>query len=109
MPENAATPRTRFLVERYWPGVTLARLTEGIRQIESAAIMSGGTRAIRHLGSAVIVTEETVFCLFEGVSADVVRKANERAGLPFDRIVEVLLLSAERGRTRLNSTGDDDG
>ena len=39
--------------------------------------------------------EEKCFCLFEGPSQDEVRQTNERAELPFERIVEAKHISAE--------------
>ncbi len=43
---------------------------------------------IEFLGSVLVYADETVFWLFEGREADV-RVASERAGVPFERVLEV--------------------
>ena len=39
--------------------------------------------------------EEKCFCLFEGPSAEVVRTANDRAELPYERIVEAMHVASD--------------
>jgi hypothetical protein len=45
--------------------------------------------------STFIPAEEKCFCLFEASSAESVQEANERAGLPFERIVEAEFITAD--------------
>jgi hypothetical protein len=77
-----------FVVERYLPGLdqerlvgllgTLGRVTQDLR--------AEGT-AVRYLGSTIVPGDEACFCQFDGASEAAVAEANERAGVPFDRIV----------------------
>jgi hypothetical protein len=79
-----------FLIERY---VSRAHATEVDADAERARRateeMAGEGTAIRHLRSIFIPEDETCFDLFRAPSADVVRQAALRAGLVFDRIIEV--------------------
>jgi hypothetical protein len=82
-----------YLVERYLPGITLAQLVAAAGRAASATTeMSDEGRPIRYVRSAFLPTEESVFCLFEGPDEDSVREANDRAGVPFDRVLEVIVL-----------------
>jgi len=80
-----------YLVERYWPGVTGELLSEalvkGRRVIEEMA--DEGTR-VDDISCTLIPSEEVVFSLYEGPSAVAVQQLNERAGIPFSRIVEAI-------------------
>jgi hypothetical protein len=59
-----------------------------------ASLLAEGT-PIRYLRSTFLPGEEKCFCLFEGPSADSVKVANERAEIPFERIVEAMHLASE--------------
>ena len=45
---------------------------------------------MQYLGSTIVRGDEACFCQFEGASEAAVAQANERAGVPFDRIVAVV-------------------
>jgi Protein of unknown function (DUF4242) len=79
-----------YLVECYWPGVSEDKLAAAAWRAHEAALAlrrHGGD--VDYLGSILVPADETVFCLFEGREADV-RAASERAGVPFDRVLESL-------------------
>jgi hypothetical protein len=91
-------PLSRFVVERYAPGLTL----EGVRSLEprfrrAAASVRRTGRAVRYVGSIVITAEETVFSVFEADGAETVAEVNGRVALPFDRIVPVVELREPDG------------
>ena len=50
---------------------------------------------IRYLRSTFVPAEQKCFCLFEGASVDAVREAQERAGLPYERIHEAEFVTSE--------------
>ncbi len=85
-----------YLVERYWPGVTsellLEALSRGRRVIEEMSVE--GTR-VRSITSILIPGEEVVFSVYEGPSAAVVRRLNERSGIPVSRIVEAIAMTSD--------------
>ncbi len=88
-----------YLVERYWPGVTEPELRAAVSKVRLAVSeMAGGGVLVKHLRSTLIPGEESVFCMFEGSSADDVAQANRRAGVRFDRISPVIDVYAEGKR-----------
>jgi Protein of unknown function (DUF4242) len=92
--EEAEVPM--YLVERYWPGVTIERLREaldGARRVLADMRLEG--ILVRPLSCTLIPGEEVVFSVYEGPSADAVRVHNERAGIPFNRIVEAIAVAGE--------------
>lgn len=77
-----------YLVERYLPGLAE---TDVRRRLERARIASEemsltGTE-IRYLGSIFLPLEEACFCRFDSENAEAVAEVNERAQVPFSRII----------------------
>ena len=87
---------TKYIVERYLPGITPDQLTAaaGAAKCTTAAMAQEGT-PVRYLRSTFIPGEEKCFCLFEGPSADAVRTANDRAQIPYERIVEAMHIASD--------------
>jgi len=80
-----------YLVERELAGVTMARLAQVLEaEARSAADASRPGGRIRYVRSIFIPEDARCFCLFEAENEALVRAVNERARLPFDRIVEAL-------------------
>jgi Nickel responsive protein SCO4226-like len=84
-----------FVVERYLPGLSHSDLLRGLSRLEQAT----GARAVRYLGSTIVLGDEACFCQFEGPSEAAVAEANRKAGLPFDRIVPALTVTREGSTT----------
>ena len=88
----------RYIVERYWPGVTLERLRSSeLEAYRAVADLRASGRRIRYLGSTLIPAEECVLSVYEAESHESIAEANRRAGLTFARIVEVVELRAPEG------------
>jgi len=86
----------KYIVERHLPGITDEQLTAAATQAKrTTAEMRDEGVPVRYHRSTFVPAEEKCFCLFEGASQDDVRQANERAELPFERIVEAKHISAE--------------
>jgi hypothetical protein len=87
---------SKFLVERNLPGLTPEQLSAAASAAKAttAAMTSEGT-PVRYLRSTFIPGEDKCYCLFEGPSADVVKTANERAQLPYERIVDAVYVAAD--------------
>lgn len=84
-----------YLVERYWPGVTLELLLEALdRAGRVMDEMSLEEVRIREVSCTLIPSEEVVFSVYEGPSAHAVRQLNERAGIPVSRIVEAMSVTS---------------
>jgi hypothetical protein len=90
-----------YLVERYWPGVTIERLLAALersrRVIEE---MTGEGTPIRDVSCTLIPGEEVVFSVYDGPSAIAVRQLNRRAGIPISRIVEAIAVTPDRTTRR---------
>lgn len=85
-----------FLVEFYASSSAGAALEHGAEQasIIAAELTREGT-PVRYVRSIFVPEDETCFFLYESVSAENVREAACRAGVPFERIAE--LSSESRG------------
>jgi hypothetical protein len=85
-----------YMVERHLPGITSDQLGAAAARAKSTtAEMSRQGTPVRYLRSTFLPKEEKCFCLFEGPSADAVKQANDRAKIPFERIVEANHIAAE--------------
>lgn len=85
-----------YLAERYLPGISPEQLMAAATSAKNttAGMTQEGT-PVRYLRSTFIPGEEKCYCLFEGPSADTVKSANDRAGLPYERIVEALHVASD--------------
>ncbi len=92
-----------FVVERYLPGVAERELRRSLARLSDATEqLRGEGTPVRYLGSTFVPGDEACFCQFEGSEVAVV-EANERAGLPFSRIVAaVAVRPARRGSLTRN-------
>ena len=86
----------RYMVERYLPGFTNEQVVAAATaaKITTAQMTSEGT-PIRYLRSVFVPGEDKCFCMFEGPSAEKVLEANDRAGLPYERVVEAQFVVSE--------------
>lgn len=86
----------RYMVERSLPGFTSEQLPAAAGAAKSATTeMAAEGTPIRYLRSTFVPTEQKCYCLFEGDSPGDVEQAQERAGLPFDRIYEAEFITAD--------------
>jgi len=79
-----------FLVERYSGVLTAPQLAAAGRDAELWAREADPSSNTRYLGSILVPGDEMALCLFEGDSADLVRRAVEGTTLSFERIVEAV-------------------
>lgn len=87
-----------YLVERYWPGVTNGQLVEALRRARRVMEeMSGEGTHVHDVSCTLIPQEEVVFSVYDGPSAVAVEQLNERAGIPFSRIVEAIAVTRDHG------------
>ncbi len=86
----------KYMVERYLPGITSDQLAAAAGRAKSTtAQMTEEGTPVRYLRSTFIPGEDKCFCLFDGPSADAVKEANERADIPFERVVEAMHIASE--------------
>ena len=84
-------PIATFLVERYWPGVTVEQFTDAATRLDEAVtrLREGGT-AIRTVSSTLVPVDEAAYWVVEAASADLVEVAFRQADVSVERIVGAL-------------------
>ncbi len=86
----------KFMVERHLPGITADQLSAAATRAKTTtARMTEEGTPIRYLRSTFIPGEDKCFCLVDGPSAESVEQANQRAEIPFERVVEALHIASE--------------
>lgn len=99
---SAIETRKSYLVECYWPGISVDQLVDVLRRVhEAQSHLRGRGADVEFLGSILVPVDETVFCLFDGRESDV-RAVSKRAGVLFERVLESLRIDSEQpeGGTR---------
>ena len=85
-----------YLVERYWPGVTIERLLEAFERVgRITEEMRGNGTHLRHINSILLPGEEVVFSVYDGPSAAAAGELNERADVPVSRIVDAVVVTED--------------
>ena len=77
-----------YMVERVLPGVKMDQLAEAQkRAIQAGKELTAEGKNVKYIRSMFVPTESRCMCLFEASDPELVREANERAQVPFTRIV----------------------
>jgi Nickel responsive protein SCO4226-like len=83
-----------YLVERDLPGISMEELAAAQkRAIQVGKELTAEGRDVRYIRSTFVPGEDRCMCLFEAPNPENVREANERAQIPFTRIVPAQDLS----------------
>jgi hypothetical protein len=83
-----------YAAKCFWPGVTSEELELiGASAVREARRISRLGRPVAYLGSMLFPDDELVLCLFEGSTRAAVKQANDRAGIPCERIMESVWLA----------------
>lgn len=83
-----------YLVERNLPGISMEELAAAQKKaIQAGKELTAEGQAVRYIRSAFVPGENRCMCLFEAPNPENVRIANERAQIPFTRIVPAADLS----------------
>jgi len=94
----AATPAvTEYLAECLWPGVTEEDLARLDLRARTETDTTGPEAGVRYLGSVLLPSDEVVFFVFSGPSAEAVQAVAASAGIPFERIVASVRVSEMNG------------
>jgi hypothetical protein len=77
-----------YMVERDLPGITMEQLAAAQKKaIQTGKELTAEGKDVRYIRSTFVPGENKCMCLFEAPNAEHVREANERAQIPFTRIV----------------------
>jgi hypothetical protein len=80
-----------YLVEHYRPGLSTEGLEEWAARVRAAAVgIAREGEPVRYLRSTVVPADESLLCLLEAPSDDLVRAVYARAGVPFERLTAVI-------------------
>jgi hypothetical protein len=81
--------RTSYIAECFWPDVHPDQVDDGAARARlSAEQLTREGTPVDFTGSILMRTDDVIFYLFDGVSAEAVREACERAAIRYERIVE---------------------
>jgi len=82
------------MVERSLPGIPMDQLAAAQqRAIKTSAEMSASGKPVRYIRSTYVPESGQCMCLFEAEDAQQVKTLNEKAQIPFDRVVPALDLT----------------
>ena len=85
---------TTYAVQRTLTGITMDQLAGAQKAaIACSAAMTAEGSSVRYIRSNFYPATSRCTCLFDAASAEDVRRVNENAKLPFDKIEEVLDLN----------------
>ena len=80
-----------YLVEHYRPGFTAERLQEWAARVRATSVgMAREGEPVRYLRSTIVPADESLLCLLEAPSDELVRAVYARAGIPFERLTAVI-------------------
>jgi hypothetical protein len=83
-----------YMVERELKGITMDQLAAAQRRaIDTSGEFSTRGKPVRYIRSTFVPGEERSMCLFEASNPDLVREVNDKAEIPYVRIVEALDLT----------------
>lgn len=83
-----------YMVERDLPGVKMEQLADAQkRAIQAGKQLTAEGKEVKYIRSMFVPGESRCMCLFEAPNSENVREANERAQVPFTRIVPAMDLT----------------
>lgn len=85
---------TVYMVERNLQGISMEDLAGAQKAaISTAAAMTAEGARIAYIRSTFAPEDGRCMCLFDGESAEQVKRLNDTAGLPYERVVPALDLT----------------
>ena len=93
-PSATVTAAMVYAAKCYWPGVSKDQLQHaaGIAQREAEELSRSG-KPVAYLGALLFPDDELVLFLFDSASRGAVTQANERAGIPCERLMQSVWLA----------------
>lgn len=85
-----------FMVERSLGGISLDDLGGAQKAaIEKGEEMTASGTPVRYIRTTFAPEDGRCMCLFEAQSSDDVKRLNDEAGLPYDRVVPAMDLNSQ--------------
>ena len=83
-----------YMVDRELPGITMEQLAAAQKAaIDTCKQMTAEGNAVRYIRTTFVPGESHCMCLFDAANEALVREANEKAHLPYNRIVPAMDLT----------------
>ncbi len=83
-----------YMVERDLKGITMDQLGAAQKAaIETGKKLTGEGKQVRYIRSTFVPGEARCMCLFEAPNSQNVKELNDKANIPYTRIVEALDLT----------------
>jgi hypothetical protein len=83
-----------YMVERDLPGITMDQLAAAQKSaIETGKKLTAEGKKVRYIRSTFVPGEAKCMCLFEAGSPQLVKELNDKAKIPYSRIVEAMDLT----------------
>lgn len=83
-----------YMVERSLKGIAMSDLAAAQQAaIATSKQFSAEGTSVRYIRSTFVPESGACMCLFEAAGADAVKRVNEAAKIPFDRVTEALDLT----------------
>jgi hypothetical protein len=87
---DSGAPQT-YLVEHYRPGLTADDLSAWAARIrDTAGEMGREGKPVCYLRATIVPADESLLCMFEAATEQLVRDLYSRAEIPFERITAVI-------------------
>ena len=85
-----------FAVERSLPGITMEQLGDAQKAaIETSNQLTEEGVEVKYIRSNFFPGDSSCTCIFEAINEEAVKTVNEKAAIPYDKIVEVLDLTPD--------------
>ena len=83
-----------YMVERYLPGIQMDQLAAAQKAaIETSQQFTSEGKDVRYIRTTFVPGEAHCMCLFEAANPDLVKEVNDKAQIPYTRVVEALDLT----------------
>ena len=97
MTSTRRTSATEYVAKCFWPGVTKKDVVRLDARVHASVGQAGGGHdRVRYRGALLLLTDEVVFCFFDGPSAETVEAVARRAKIPFERILSSVRVPSVR-------------
>jgi len=78
-----------YMVDRSLPGITMDQLAAAQKAaIDTAKQFTAEGKPVRYIRSTFVPGESHCMCLFEAASPEAVKELNDKAQIPYTRVVE---------------------
>ncbi len=85
-----------YMVERDLPGIEMEQLAAAQKAaIETSDRFTADGKPVRYIRTTFVPGEAHCMCLFEAGNPELVKEVNEKAQIPFTRVVEALDLTPQ--------------